>query len=754
MSSDDYTSLAKFIGGINSVCPYCKLSFNDLAKHIETEHIVLLKADADKQEGKPANEKADDAEESDIMPKTELDSFLQEQGEPTSLHSGDNESPNKVGLAENEHTPEGEEREDNYEDIAAGVVVDTVLSYAKKTEEGYYVCPICGKVLGSEDALSDHTLDEHTDVTEEEKEDYETPDDGKPVHHKDDYMSEGANYFKFTNPLRYISNMRDRKAEKNVNVELVVYKIMKPISKNSKVRKIPFEGKYYTPATAENFYSSDGKIEQYINLAGAYANSTDLDKIPRNYKVAVKKVLDIWTKNRNGMIESLGIRNKEVSSKLSNIRNYYNTVNYLADMYKKLHPKVVMKGRRSRGLYGEAATKRRVAEEKKRKAKWNEGSFRTGNNKEKKHQIVVRSGGLAPNSRGNLEPIYGIFCMAGDIYQHLGLIEQMTSLPYNEQREWFEKLDHTNQTAIMRIGEAWNANSYKIEKFDKQFGIPSFDHGFSWKGVIGFLNWQKEKEEAGLKLEREGKYKGEKVKTPSGSSGKKERTSGSRSRSVSDDDMEDIINMMRERYKNNLGKGLSELTHDPDFKYIYELYKREYYDRSSKLYGIPFKTFVKWGLAFSRDKKDRAKEKMFGKVLGMLGDLNEGELSESEKRRALIREKKRKEEEGTERWNSAYEREAKKPINRGYWVVGEDGKPKFVLPEDEKKKSVDVMKFDYDKDVSDVIKQFVESLRYEGTVGDEWKCPYDKAIFVTPNAMALHLLEQHNGEVIKIVERL
>lgn len=70
--------------------------------------------------------------------------------------------------------------------------------------------------------------------------------------------------------------------------------------------------------------------------------------------------------------------------------------------------------------------------------------------------------------------------------------------------------------------------------------------------------------------------------------------------------------------------------------------------------------------------------------------------------------------------------------------------------EDESKKSL--KKFSYDRDVDEVLKELVEKCRYRGTVGDEYKCPYDTAIFVTKNGLAYHLLEKHASEVEDIIE--
>ena len=767
MISSDYSPLIKFISTVYSECPYCKVKYDNLMKHIQEKHFTVLKGEADDQLGKPANEKADDAEQEDIMPKTELDSFLQEQDEPTSIQTGANESPDKVGEAENQHTPEGMEDDDNYEDVAAGVFVDSVLKYAKKTDSGYYICPICQEVFDDENSLNDHTIGEHTDLIDREKEDYETPDDGKPVHHKYDYMSEGANYYKFNNPIKPItntlgrfksrvSNKLDEREAKRVNISLTTYRIMLPVSRNKKSpHKIKFEGKYYVPALAENFYSPDGKTEDYVNLAAVYMNSKDLSKLPRQYKIPVIKLIQLWEKEKPKLIDNLNINPKNEMAKKFTLKNYYSTVNYLADMYKKLHPKLVTKGRRSRGIYGEIATQRRTAEEKARRAKWNAGSFHTGNSKEKKHKIVAAFGDLAPTTKNKLEPFFGIYCEGGDVYNHLGILEQMLSLPKDKQREWLDKIPSMDEYAVIELGRVWNSNYGLIMKRDQKFGEVHF--AYDLKGLVDFLNWQMKLEEEGEKYEEEGKH--EKVPKPKASI----RDTSNKRKTYSDDEMEDIINMMRERYKRNLGKGLSQLSENPDFKYVYDAYKRVYYDRDSALYGIPFKRFVQYALASARQKENDAKEKIFSRVLEMINSLDERELQESEKRRSQIRERKRREEENTKRWNDAYAREAKKPQNRGYWTVGEDGRAVFVLPDDDKEEEkkglddfydVELVKFDYDTEVSDVVKEFVERLRYQGTVGDEWMCPYDKAIFVTPNAMALHLLQKHSSIITKIVEAI
>ena len=63
-----------------------------------------------------------------------------------------------------------------------------------------------------------------------------------------------------------------------------------------------------------------------------------------------------------------------------------------------------------------------------------------------------------------------------------------------------------------------------------------------------------------------------------------------------------------------------------------------------------------------------------------------------------------------------------------------------------------IAKFSYYRDVNDTLKAFVRKFKYRGTVGDEWKCPYDGAIFVTKDGFAYHLLQRHDDEVAKIIE--
>lgn len=78
----------------------------------------------------------------------------------------------------------------------------------------------------------------------------------------------------------------------------------------------------------------------------------------------------------------------------------------------------------------------------------------------------------------------------------------------------------------------------------------------------------------------------------------------------------------------------------------------------------------------------------------------------------------------------------------------------FFPPKDKEQKKGRIRKFSYDRDVDDVIKELVESCKYNGTIGVEYKCPYDKAVFVTKNGLAYHFLLKHNNTIQDIIEEV
>ncbi|MEM0143150.1 MAG: hypothetical protein QXL94_04265, partial [Candidatus Parvarchaeum sp.] len=68
-----------------------------------------------------------------------------------------------------------------------------------------------------------------------------------------------------------------------------------------------------------------------------------------------------------------------------------------------------------------------------------------------------------------------------------------------------------------------------------------------------------------------------------------------------------------------------------------------------------------------------------------------------------------------------------------------------------KKKSIDD-DFDYYDDIDDAIKDIIENNKVYGTVGIEYKCPFDGAIFVNKNGLGYHLLQKHKDAISDIIE--
>ena len=63
-----------------------------------------------------------------------------------------------------------------------------------------------------------------------------------------------------------------------------------------------------------------------------------------------------------------------------------------------------------------------------------------------------------------------------------------------------------------------------------------------------------------------------------------------------------------------------------------------------------------------------------------------------------------------------------------------------------------IMKFSYERDVDDTVKELIERQKYMGTIGTEYKCPFDRAIFINKNGLGYHLLTKHLNEINDIVD--
>ncbi|MEM0142545.1 MAG: hypothetical protein QXL94_01125 [Candidatus Parvarchaeum sp.] len=64
----------------------------------------------------------------------------------------------------------------------------------------------------------------------------------------------------------------------------------------------------------------------------------------------------------------------------------------------------------------------------------------------------------------------------------------------------------------------------------------------------------------------------------------------------------------------------------------------------------------------------------------------------------------------------------------------------------------EMKKFSYERDVDDTVKELVEKGKYMGTLGYEYKCPFDNAIFINKNGLAYHILQKHPDIVEDIVD--
>ena len=77
---------------------------------------------------------------------------------------------------------------------------------------------------------------------------------------------------------------------------------------------------------------------------------------------------------------------------------------------------------------------------------------------------------------------------------------------------------------------------------------------------------------------------------------------------------------------------------------------------------------------------------------------------------------------------------------------------KVTKPTGGRPKKKGIMKFNYDRDVDDVLKEIIEHSSYQGTVGKEYKCPFgDNTIFVNANGLGYHILQKHANEVEEII---
>ena len=63
-----------------------------------------------------------------------------------------------------------------------------------------------------------------------------------------------------------------------------------------------------------------------------------------------------------------------------------------------------------------------------------------------------------------------------------------------------------------------------------------------------------------------------------------------------------------------------------------------------------------------------------------------------------------------------------------------------------------VSKFNYERDVDETIKELVDRQEYRGTIGLEYKCPFDSAVFINKNGLAYHLLTKHTNELDDIID--
>jgi len=653
MLTEDIIGYSKFLASKQDNCPYCSYVGKGLGDHLSTEHSEILKVEL------PKANKPNKNSQNPPPSGTRLDEGLVQQETKPELQVSGNESPNDVGLAENAHTPEGMDEEDNYEDIAAGV-----------KEVSLYVCPVCGEEFYSEKTLDDHTLSEHSEMNDDEeietdKADYEDVYD-EPVHHTYQYMSEGENYYK---------------------------------------------------------------------------------------------------------------------------------------------------GRRSRGIYGEIATQRRRAQEARLARQRMAGTFNQANgSKVVNHRIVYGKYGVLPVGERE-KAFYGIYCTAGDMDRHMSYIEALASKPYNEQRKFFESIPDVEQNAMMRIGEEWDKHHSQLageESSSSRAALIDWYQGF--KELVDRAEHYNPAD-----LERERATQGKLRSAGRSRTANKPKNYKVLNNEVSMKLMNDLWDKykrntekgiidaesspeLKELYKIYIDQYYNSESplHGITFREFLRQFRRVARDEGADEYvsmidrarqeladkdeeEIARSEKVRHRILESRDRRaDRAREldeqeervREKPKAYWVIGEDGKPQRVEEEQEKPIITSRS---SDALKEAYSMYQRDAYDLDTRKFKMPFDEYVSKMYktilnFPRVQGKKHLltvfseamhelrgerkSITKFNYQTEVSDMVKSFVDKLRYRGTVGDEWECPYDKAVFVTPDAMGYHLLNRHSDVITKLMKKV
>ncbi len=802
---DEVVNLAKYIASLHrdGVCPYCEKAVADLESHLLSDHAILLKDDmlgiGEQDKKREKHESDDSSEDSDLLPKAELDTQVQRQGEGEAKPKG-NEDVNDVYLSENYHTPEGMRDEENYSEVDASVsAVAEILSNAVK-KDGKYVCPICGKKFYTEQALSQHTLDEHTKMRNaEEKEDYEVDDRGKPIVHRYNYMvGDEGNYYKGAkdNLRAFFYGLTGRKEPVDDEDDEGVKYSYKwsggtiSIARHYGLRVVPAdEGNltdgygYYKLVLPYNFESSDGNIDYYMKLVGSAKNPSFMKWLPKRYREPVRLIIRLWNEHKKEMMKSIGggrVPSEGLGIGYSQIYRYYTAVNKMYKLFKS-----------------KKGSLERVEEEEK------------SVNKAGRYGRKLGYGSVSGNrfSYGTIGVYQG--------YKVRGLID----VPIDRAihiLSWYVNASPDEVKQYMRSDVSQKESKFLFDLlnfwksvYPRIFGIystkrPKFAPKVSdtAEGLLKFLLWERkminaikreEKEEFGFGGGEEGRDEYEDEDNSKVEAMRREideemneAEQGHRhaprvpkegekkpKKKVDKFGFDEIIGELERGLKNEggtkkaTGGVFTSSKRSPEFKDLYERFKRLYYNKNSEVYGMTFRAFLNHLYNYLKEQDTEKSRAVLGKVKKVIEELNSidpEDVARAEARRRRILTEMEVQEDRKNRIRNMLSTRSE-PYRR-IKVIDSNGnirwqsvdepeeKPKEDEEEEDEKKSVDFIKFDYQKDVAETVKAFVESLRYRGTVGDEWKCPYDKAIFVTPDAMAYHLLNRHSDVIEKIVSGL